>query len=90
MKLDFWLIFGFIGQFMFFMRFLVQWLVSEKRGESVIPIAFWYFSILGSIIVLSYAIHKLDPVFIVGQSVASIVYIRNIMLVYKKKRSVVT
>ncbi|MFH1778877.1 MAG: lipid-A-disaccharide synthase N-terminal domain-containing protein [Candidatus Omnitrophota bacterium] len=89
MKLDFWLIFGFLGQFMFFMRFLVQWLVSEKRGESVIPIAFWYFSILGSVIILAYAIHRLDPVFMLGQSVASVVYIRNIMLVYKKKRGTI-
>lgn len=89
MKLDFWLIFGFLGQFMFFMRFLLQWLVSEKRGESVIPIAFWYFSILGSVIILAYAIHKLDPVFMLGQSVASVIYIRNIMLTHKKRRGAI-
>lgn len=88
MKLDFWLIFGFLGQFMFFMRFLLQWLVSEKRGESVIPIAFWYFSILGSVIILAYAIHKLDPVFMLGQSVASVIYIRNIMLMKKKRGTI--
>lgn len=88
MKLDFWLIFGFLGQFMFFMRFLVQWLASEKRGESVIPIAFWYFSILGSVIILAYAIHKLDPVFMLGQSVASVIYIRNIMLMKKKRGTI--
>lgn len=89
MKLNFWIIFGFLGQFLFFMRFLVQWVVSEKRGESIIPTAFWYLSIIGSIIVLSYAIHKLDPVFIVGQSVASVVYVRNLMLIYKKKRGAI-
>lgn len=89
MKLDFWIIFGFIGQFLFFMRFVVQWLVSEKKGESVIPNAFWYFSIVGSVIVLAYAIHRLDPVFIIGQSVASLVYIRNLMLIYKKKRGAI-
>lgn len=87
--MDFWVIFGFIGQSLFFMRFVVQWLVSEKKGESVIPNAFWYFSIVGSVVVLSYAIHKLDPVFILGQSVASLVYVRNIMLIYKKKRATV-
>ena len=89
MKLDFWVIFGFLGQFLFSMRFLVQWIVSERRGESVIPVAFWYFSISGNIIILSYAIHRLDPVFIVGQSVASVIYIRNLMLIYKKKRGAI-
>jgi len=89
MKLNFWVIFGFLGQFFFFMRFIVQWIVSEKRRESVIPIAFWYLSIAGNIILLSYAIHILDPVFIVGQSVASVVYIRNIMLINKKRQSAV-
>ena len=88
-NLNFWVIFGLFGQFFFFMRFVVQWIVSERKGESVIPDAFWYLSILGSIILLVYAIYRKDPVFILGQSVGSIVYIRNIMLIHNKKRDVI-
>jgi lipid-A-disaccharide synthase-like uncharacterized protein len=80
-----WLAIGFLGQIVFFMRFLVQWIVSEKRGESVIPIAFWYFSLMGSLILLSYAIHKRDPVFTFGQSFGFIVYVRNLMLIARKR-----
>ena len=78
---------GLIGQAFFFMRFLVQWIVSERRGESMIPIAFWYFSIGGSMILLAYAIHRQDPVFILGQSVGSVIYIRNLILISRKKKS---
>lgn len=82
-----WVIIGLIGQAFFFMRFLVQWIVSEKRGESTIPLAFWYFSIGGSMILLTYAIHRADPVFILGQSVGSIIYVRNLILIAKKKKT---
>ncbi|KMP10694.1 lipid A biosynthesis protein [Candidatus Nitromaritima sp. SCGC AAA799-A02] len=82
-----WVVLGFVGQVFFFMRFLVQWIVSEKRGESTIPLAFWYFSIGGSIILLTYAIHRLDPVFILGQSVGSFIYIRNLILIDRKKKA---
>lgn len=91
MKLDmlnFWVAFGLLGQVCFSLRFIVQWIASERKGESVIPSAFWYFSILGSIILLSYAIYRKDPVFILGQSFGSVVYLRNIMLINKKKRDV--
>lgn len=71
------------------MRFLVQWLVSEKRGKSVIPIYFWYLSLLGGLTLLTYAIHIRDPVFIVGQSMGSFIYVRNLMLIHKNKKSVV-
>ena len=81
-----WIFIGFFGQVFFFMRFLIQWVVSEKRGESTIPLAFWYCSIGGSIILLTYAIHKQDPVFILGQSVGSIIYIRNLTLISRKNR----
>ncbi|TDT67887.1 lipid A biosynthesis-like protein [Hypnocyclicus thermotrophus] len=84
---NFWLKIGFLGQFMFTMRFVVQWLVSEKNQKSTIPFAFWIFSILGSLLLLSYAIHKKDPVFILGQSFGIIVYIRNIMLMKKYKNN---
>ena len=84
--LDFWLIFGFIGQAMFTMRFLIQWIASEKRKESVIPVSFWYFSLAGGLIVLSYAIHRLDPVFILAYLPGNFIYLRNLYFLYKKKR----
>ena len=81
-----WLIFGFFGQGLFFMRFFSQWLASERRKESVIPIYFWYFSLGGGAILLTYAIHLRDPVFIAGQSAGLFIYLRNLMLIYRKKR----
>jgi lipid-A-disaccharide synthase-like uncharacterized protein len=79
-----WLIIGMFGQILFGLRFLVQWICSEVKQESHIPIAFWYFSISGGMILLFYAIHRKDPVFIVGQSMGLIVYVRNLRLIYKK------
>jgi lipid-A-disaccharide synthase-like uncharacterized protein len=87
MTATYWLVVGFIGQALFGMRFIIQWIISEKRGESVIPLPFWYFSIGGSLILLSYAIHKQDPVFILGQSLGSIIYIRNLILISRKKKA---
>ena len=87
MTASYWLVVGFIGQALFGMRFIIQWIISEKRGESIIPLPFWYFSIGGSIILLSYAIHKQDPVFILGQSLGSIIYIRNLILISRKKKA---
>ena len=81
----FWLAFGFIGQIIFGVRFLVQWIASEKKKESHIPLLFWYLSLVGSVILLAYAIKIKDPVFILGQSTGFIVYIRNLMLIYKKR-----
>ncbi len=86
MTATYWLVVGFAGQALFGMRFIIQWIISEKRGESVIPLPFWYFSIGGSIILLTYAIHKQDPVFILGQSLGSIIYIRNLILISRKKK----
>lgn len=82
-----WVIVGLIGQGFFSMRFLIQWLVSEKRGESTIPLSFWYFSIGGSLILLTYAIHREDPVFILGQSLGSVIYIRNLILIDRKNKA---
>jgi len=90
MTATYWLVVGFAGQALFGMRFIIQWVISEKRGESVIPLPFWYLSIGGSIILLSYAIHKQDPVFILGQSLGSIIYIRNLILISRKKKSLTT
>ena len=88
MKTGFWYLLGFLGQGMFFMRFLLQWLVSEKKGKSVIPVQFWYFSICGSFLVLIYAIYRKDPVFILGQSLGMFIYSRNLYLIYKEKSRV--
>jgi lipid-A-disaccharide synthase-like uncharacterized protein len=83
-----WLGIGFFGQSLFFSRWLLQWFVSEKKAESQIPVSFWYMSLAGSVIVLAYAIHKIDPVFIAGQSVGTVVYIRNLILIHRAKERV--
>lgn len=83
--MNYWVAFGFAGQLLFSLRFLVQWVASEKKKESHIPLAFWYLSLSGSIILLIYAIQRRDPVFIVGQSTGFIVYIRNLMLIHRKR-----
>lgn len=83
---DVWLIVGFIGQALFFGRFLVQWIVSEKSGRSVVPDLFWYFSLSGGLVLTIYVIHRQDPVLILGQGVGLIVYVRNIMLVWRERR----
>lgn len=85
-----WIILGFIGQFLFGSRFFVQWIVSERHGESIIPEVFWYLSMAGSAILLTYAIYRRDPVFIMGQCSGLFIYVRNIMLIYKKKRVLAT
>jgi len=76
---------GLIGQIMFFSRFLVQWIVSERKGESTIPLAFWFLSIAGGSMLLTYAIWRRDPVIIMGQSVGLLVYLRNLVLIYRKR-----
>jgi lipid-A-disaccharide synthase-like uncharacterized protein len=85
-KLDFWLIIGFLGQFLFSMRFLVQWLQSERIKKSIIPVAFWYFSVAGGVTLLAYAIHRRDPVFIVGQGSGLLIYARNLYFIFKEKK----
>ncbi|TDI28611.1 MAG: lipid A biosynthesis protein [Acidobacteria bacterium] len=80
----FWLILGFSGQGLFASRFLIQWISSERRGKSHIPKIFWYISIVGGLISLSYAIHLGDPPFIFGQSAGVLVYTRNLMLLRRK------
>jgi lipid-A-disaccharide synthase-like uncharacterized protein len=85
MEPKYWLYLGFAGQMLFGLRFLVQWVASERKGESIIPIYFWYLSLVGSLILLAYAIFRRDPVFILGQSTGFIVYMRNLMLIYRKR-----
>lgn len=81
-----WIIIGFGGQFLFMMRFLVQWVVSERAKQSVIPIAFWYFSLGGGMVLLSYAIYRQDPVFIMGQSLGLFIYLRNLLLIRSHRK----
>ena len=78
-----WLGIGFLGQGIFFTRWVVQWVASERNAESRVPIVFWYMSVIGGLITLAYAIYRRDPVFIAGQSVGSFVYLRNLMLIYR-------
>jgi lipid-A-disaccharide synthase-like uncharacterized protein len=80
-----WIAIGFLGQALFTSRFLVQWIASERRGESVIPLAFWWLSILGGLTLLSYAIWRQDPVFILGQATGLLVYSRNLVLIGRKR-----
>jgi lipid-A-disaccharide synthase-like uncharacterized protein len=82
-----WLGIGLLGQAFFSMRFLVQWIASERKKESVIPISFWFFSIGGGLTLLIYAIYRLDPVFIIGQSAGLFVYLRNLYLIRRKERT---
>jgi len=85
-KESIWLAIGFLGQAFFSMRFLIQWIASERRKESVIPISFWFFSIGGGLTLLVYAIYRLDPVFILGQGAGLFVYLRNLYLIRRKAR----
>ncbi|WP_224825062.1 lipid-A-disaccharide synthase N-terminal domain-containing protein [Cognatishimia sp. MH4019] len=81
-----WVAFGLFGQLLFTGRFLVQWIASERAKRSVVPIAFWYFSISGGIILLAYAIYRQDPVFILGQSMGLFIYLRNLWLIRVERR----
>lgn len=85
-----WLAIGFLGQAMFSARFLIQWLASEKVKKSIIPNLFWWFSLAGGAILLIYALHREDPVFIVGQATGLFIYFRNIYLIYSKKHNKTT
>jgi lipid-A-disaccharide synthase-like uncharacterized protein len=82
-----WYVIGFLGQAFFFSRFLVQWLVSEIKQQSTVPVAFWFLSVLGGLLLLTYAIYRRDPVFITGQALGQFVYVRNLILIYKKRKS---
>lgn len=82
---DWWVLLGLVAQAMFTMRFVVQWIASERQGRSVIPIAFWFFSIGGGVLLLGYALYRKDIVFILGQGFGVFVYIRNLYLVLKER-----
>jgi lipid-A-disaccharide synthase-like uncharacterized protein len=78
-----WLGIGFFGQALFFGRWLVQWIASERSAESRVPVSFWYMSLIGGLITLAYAIYRRDPVFISGQGLGAVVYLRNLVLIHR-------
>jgi lipid-A-disaccharide synthase-like uncharacterized protein len=84
--LTLWTAIGFLGQAFFSMRFIVQWISSERVRRSVIPTAFWYFSVGGGVILLAYAIHREDPVFIIGQAAGLVIYARNLYFILRERR----
>jgi len=86
-KLDVWFVIGMVAQAAFTGRFLVQWLASERAGKSVIPIAFWYLSLFGGLGLLFYSIIRQDPLFILAQAFNSLIYTRNLMLIYRQRRA---
>jgi lipid-A-disaccharide synthase-like uncharacterized protein len=89
-QFDGWVMLGFVAQFFFTMRFLVQWLASERAKRSVVPIAFWFFSLFGGSLLLIYAIVRRDPVFIAGQAMGLFIYIRNIWLIANERKAAMT
>jgi lipid-A-disaccharide synthase-like uncharacterized protein len=86
-RLDWWIVLGIIAQFLFTMRFLVQWIASERAGHSVIPLAFWIFSIFGGLLLLVYALYRRDAVFIAGQAFGVFVYLRNLYFVLRDRKA---
>ncbi len=78
-----WIGIGFLGQGLFFGRWVVQWIASERTAESRVPTAFWYMSLIGGLITLAYAIYRKDPVFISGQGIGTFVYVRNLVLIHR-------
>jgi lipid-A-disaccharide synthase-like uncharacterized protein len=85
-RFDAWAVLGFLAQAMFSARFMVQWIASERARRSIIPMAFWWFSIGGGILLFVYSLHRRDPVFIAGQGGGLFIYARNIMFVLREQR----
>ena len=85
-RLDWWVLLGFVAQAFFTARFAVQWLASERAGKSVIPIAFWWCSIGGGLLLFVYALYRRDPVFILGQGFGVFVYLRNLQFVLRERK----
>ena len=83
-RFDFWLFFGLVAQFVFGARFIVQWIASERAGKSVMPLAFWFFSMAGGLMTLVYGLVRRDPVIIFGQALSIVIYVRNLMLIFRR------
>jgi lipid-A-disaccharide synthase-like uncharacterized protein len=86
-QLDWWVALGFVAQLLFTARFLVQWIESERQNRMVIPVAFWFFSIAGGVLLLVYALYRRDPVFIAGQAFGVFVYARNLYFELRDRRA---
>ena len=86
-QFDGWVLLGFVAQLFFTMRFVVQWLASERAKRSVVPIAFWFFSLGGGALLFVYAIQRRDPVFIAGQGMGLFIYIRNLWLIANERKA---
>ncbi|MGL5114606.1 MAG: lipid-A-disaccharide synthase N-terminal domain-containing protein [Beijerinckiaceae bacterium] len=84
-RLDFWLVFGIVAQLLFTARFVVQWIASERLGKSVVPLAFWFLSMGGGLMLLTYGLVRREPIIILGQGLAVFIYIRNLMLIFRGK-----
>jgi len=87
LQFNWWLSVGYVGQGLFAMRFVVQWIASERVGRSVIPVAFWFFSIGGGMLLFVYALYIRDPVFILGQGLGLFVYLRNLYFVFRERKA---
>lgn len=83
--IDGWTLFGFFAQFLFFLRMMVQWIASERKGRSYIPIMYWYLSVIGSLLIFFYVLRLKDIVLVSGQALAFVIYIRNIYLHHRVK-----
>ena len=86
-QFDVWVVLGLVAQAMFMMRFVVQWVASERAGRSIVPVAFWFFSVAGGTLLLTYAIIRRDPVFIAGQSLGLFIYFRNLWFIFRERRA---
>ena len=86
-QFNWWVALGFVAQAMFFMRFAVQWIASERAGRSVVPTAFWIFSVVGGLLLLIYALQRKDPVFIAGQGLGLFIYLRNLQFILRGRKS---
>jgi lipid-A-disaccharide synthase-like uncharacterized protein len=84
-QLDWWVALGFVAQALFSMRFLVQWIASERAGRSVVPTAFWVFSIGGGVLLFAYSLYRKDPVFIAGQGLGLFIYLRNLYFIMRDR-----
>ena len=85
-RFDLWAAFGVLAQFVFGARFIVQWIASERAGRSVMPLAFWFFSMAGGLMTLVYGLVRREPIIILGQTLTTVIYVRNLMLIFREKR----
>ena len=85
MQFDAWVALGFVAQALFSMRFLVQWIASERAGRSIVPTAFWLFSIGGGVLLFAYSLYRKDPVFIAGQGLGLFIYLRNLYFIMRER-----